>query len=206
MDCQATVNIGACSRGGQPRGDHNAREPALGGKEKDIPCGIVAEDTAQRSVTFGSSSKTSAGIVETRAAWGQGLSATEHGESDRVHINLGNGSASRGVRTPWLHRLVPLVATIGQPLHLLYDPPSPSKDNPMARGWGMRAWPGKGAQRIEVETLLEWAKRLTWKGWQPVVARSRTVSAKGVSLSKAARRAVAARFERNPLRSIYHNL
>jgi len=47
MDCKATVNIGAFSRGGQTRGDHKASDHDLGCKEKYIPCGIVDEDTAQ---------------------------------------------------------------------------------------------------------------------------------------------------------------
>jgi hypothetical protein len=47
MDCKATVNIGAFSRGGYPRGDDQASDPDLGGKEKYMPCGSVDEDTAQ---------------------------------------------------------------------------------------------------------------------------------------------------------------
>ncbi len=97
MDCKATVNIGAFSRGGQTRGDHKASDHDLGCKEKYIPCGIVDEDTAQLYVTFGSSSKTSDCIVDTLAAWWQGLSAQEQGEIDRVQINMDNGSESSGV-------------------------------------------------------------------------------------------------------------
>jgi hypothetical protein len=199
MDGKATVNIGAFSRGGQTRGDHQASEHDLGCKEKYLPCGIVDEDTAQLYVTFGSASKTSDFIVDTLAAWGQGLSATEHGELDRVQIKLDNGSDSRGVRTQFLQRLVPLVDTIGKPLQLLYYPPYHRQYNPIERCGGMMAWHGKGAQRIDVETMLEWAKRMTWQGLHPVVELSRKVYATGVSLSKAAMRAVEARFERHPL-------
>jgi len=199
MDCKATVNIGAFSRGGHTRGDHKASEPDLGCKEKYIPCGIVDEDTAQLYVPFGSSSQTSACIVETLAAWWQGLSAKEQGESDRVQIKLDNGSESSGVRTQFLHRLVQLVDPIGKPLHLLYSPPYHSKYNPIERCWGMMELHGNGAQLIDVETMLEWAQRMTWKGLHPVVALSRQVYAKGVSLSKAAMRAVEARLERHPL-------
>jgi hypothetical protein len=56
-----------------------------------------------------------------------------------------------------------------------------------------------GAQLIDVETMLEGAKRMTWKGVHPVIELSRKVYAKGVSLSKAAMRAVEARLERPPL-------
>ena len=199
MDCKATVNIGAFSRGGQTRGDHKASDHDLGCKEKYLPCGIVDEDTAQRYVTFGSSFKTSDCIVDTLAAWWQGLSAAEHGAIDRVQITMDNGSERSGVRTQFLHRMVQCADTIGKPLHLLYSPPSHSTYNPIERCWGMMEWPWNGAQLIEVETMLEWAKRMTWKGLNPVVALSRKVYAKGVSLSKAAMRAVEARLERNPL-------
>ena len=181
----------ACAYQGRPR--------AWGCKEKYIPCGIVDEDTAQLSVTFGSSFKTSDCIVDTLAAWWQGLSATEQGEIDRVQITMDNGSESSGVRTQFLHRMVQCADTIGKPLQLLYSPPSHSKDNPIERCWGMMEWHWNGAQLIDVETMLEWAKRMTWKGLKPVVEISRTGYTKGVSLSKVAMRAVEARLERNPL-------
>jgi len=199
MDWKATVHIGAFSRGGPTRGDHKASDHDRGCKENDIPCGIVDEDTAQLSVTFGSSFKTSDCIVDTLAAWWQGLSATEHGAIDRVQITMDNGSERSGVRTQFLHRMVQCADTIGKPLHLLYYPPYHSKYHPIERCWGMMEWHWHGAQLLDVETMLEWAKRMTWKGLQPVVARSRKVYAKGVSLSKAAMRAVEARLERNPL-------
>src|SRR3954452_5440313 len=110
MDCKATVHIGAFSRGGQTRGDHKASDHDLGCKEKYIPCGIVDEDTAQLYVTFGSSFKTSDFIVDTLAAWWQGLSAMEQGEINRVQIKMANGSESSGVRTQFLHRMVPFAS------------------------------------------------------------------------------------------------
>jgi Rhodopirellula transposase DDE domain len=63
----------------------------------------------------------------------------------------------------------------------------------------MMEWPWNGAQLIEVETMLEWAKRMTGKGVHPMVELSRQVYAKGVALSQAAMRAVEARLERHPM-------
>jgi hypothetical protein len=199
MDCKATVNSGAFSRGGYTRGAHKARDHALGCKEKYIPCGIVDEDTAQLYVTFGSSAKTSDFIVDTLAAWWQELSATERGAIARVQIKMDNGSESSGVRTQFLHRMVQFVDTIGKPIQLLYYPPYHSKYNPIERCWGVMELHWHGAQLIEAETMLEWAKRMPWKGVHPMVKLSRKVYAKGGSLSKAAMRAVEARLERNPL-------
>ena len=150
-------------------------------------------------MTFGSSYKTSDFIVETLVAWWQGLSAKEQGEIDRVQIKMDNGSESSGVRTPFLHRMVQCADTIGKPLQLLSYPPYHSKDHPLERCWGIMELHWNGAQLIDVETMLEWAKRMTWKGLKPVVALSRKAYTQGVSLSKAAMRAVEARLERNPL-------
>ena len=47
--------------------------------------------------------------------------------------------------------------------------------------------------------MLAWAKRMTWKGLQPLVDAQPQSLSKGVSLSKAAMRAVEARLERDPL-------
>jgi Rhodopirellula transposase DDE domain len=82
-------------------------------------------------VTFGSSAKMSDFIVDTLAAWWQGLSAQEQGEIDRVQIKMDNSSESSGVRTQFLHRMVQFVDTIGKPIQLLYYPLYHSKYNPI---------------------------------------------------------------------------
>jgi hypothetical protein len=199
IDCKATVNIGPFSRGGQSRGDNKASDHDLGCKEKYIPCGIVDEDTGQLSVTFGSSFKTSDCIVDTLAAWWQGLTPAEQGVIDRVQINMDNGSESSGVRTQFLHRMVQFVDQIGKPIQLLYFPPYHSKYNPIERCWGILEQQWNGTQLINVDTMLAWAQSMTWKGLHPLVTLSRMVYQKGVALSKAAMRAVEVRLERDPL-------
>ena len=199
MDCKATVNIGAFSRGGQTRGEYKASDHDFGGTEKYIPCGIVDEDTAQLYVTFGSSAKTSDFIVDTLTAWWHGLSATEQHAIDRVQLKMDNGPESSGVRTQFLSRMVHLIDTIGKPFQLLYYPPYHSKYNPIERCWGILELHWNGTQLREVNTMLEWAKRMTWKGIKPIVKLTRKVYAKGVTLGKAAMQAVEARLERNPL-------
>ena len=199
MDCKATVNIGAFSRGGQTRGEYKASDHDFGGTEKYIPCGIVDEDTAQLYVTFGSSAKTSDFIVDTLTAWWHGLSATEQHAIDRVQLKMDNGPESSGVRTQFLSRLVHLVDIIGKPFQLLYDPPYHSKYNPIERCWGILELHWNGTQLREVNTMLAWAKSMTWKGIKPIVKLSRKIYAKGVTLGKTAMQEVEARLERNPL-------
>jgi len=136
-DCKATVKLGAFSRGGKTRGEHKASDHDFGGTEHYIPCGILDEETAQLSVTFGSSAKTSDFIVDTLAAWWQGLRVKEQSAIDRVQLKMDNGPESSGRRTQFLHRMVQLVDTIGKPFQLLYYPPYHSKYNPIERCWGI---------------------------------------------------------------------
>src|SRR5437867_11545625 len=197
MDCKATVNIGAFSRGGQTRGDHQASDHDLGCKEKYIPCGIVDEDTAQLYVTFGSSSKTSDFIVDTLAAWWQGLTAAEQGAIDRVQIKMDNGSESSGVRTQFLHRMVQWVDQIGTPIQLLYFPPYHSKYNPIERCWGILEEHWNGTLLDTVDTVLHWAGTMTWKAVRPVVQLLDKAYANGVRVAKKAFQKIEERLERH---------
>jgi Rhodopirellula transposase DDE domain len=55
-----------------------------------------------------------------------------------------------------------------------------------------------GAKLSDVETMLGWAKQMTWQGLHPVVALSRRIDPKGIALGKVAMEAVAARLKRHP--------
>src|SRR5690242_7543765 len=87
---------------------------------------------------------------------------------------------------------------IGKPIQLLYYPPYHSKYNPIERWWGILELHWNGTKLVDVETRLEWAKSMTWKGSHPIVALSREVYQKGVALSKRAMQAVEARLARHP--------
>ena len=77
--------------------------------------------------------------------------------------------------------------------------PYHSKYNPIERCWGILEQHWNGAKLVTAETMLEWAKTMTWKGVQPVVNLSKTIYQKGISLSKVAMQAIEARLERNPI-------
>ena len=199
MDCKATVNLGEFSRGGLTRGDLKACEHDLGCQAKYIPCGVVDEDSGKLSITFGSSAKTSDFIVDALAACWYALPVPERHATVRLQLKMDNGPESSGVRTQFLHRMVQFADQISKPIQLLYFPPYHSKYNPIERGWGILALPWNGTQLRDTDTMLEWAKRMTWQGINPVVTLSRKVYAKGVTLRKTAMHAVEARLERTPL-------
>ena len=198
MDGKATVKLGPFSRGGKTRGEYKASDHDFGGTEHYIPCGILDEDTAQLSGIFGSSAKTSDFIVDTLAAWWQGLRVKEQSAIDRVQLKMDNGPESSGRRTQFLHRMVQLVDTIGKPFQLLYYPPYHSKYNPIERCWGILELHWNGTQLRDANTMLAWAQSMTWKGHPPVVKLNHKEYPRGITLGKKAMHAVECRLERHP--------
>ena len=162
-----------------------------------MPCGIVDEDRAELSITFGSSYKTSDFIVDALEAKWHAMDEQEQKQTHLIQIKMDNGSESSGNRTQFLSRMVQFVDAIGKPIQLLYYPPYHSKYNPIERCWGILEQHWNGTKLIDAETMLEWAKSMTWKGLHPVVELSREVYEKGISLGKAAMRAVEARLKRD---------
>jgi hypothetical protein len=199
IDCKATVNIGDYSRGGKTRGDSRAADHDMGCEEKYVPFGIVDEDGGALYLTFGSSFKTSDFIADSLMGWWENIPTHERAAIAHIQIKVDNGPESSGVRTQFLKRIVDFVDHTRKIVQLLYYPPYHSKYNPIERCWGILEQHWNGAKLITAETMLEWAKSMTWKGIQPVVNLSKMVYQKGISLPKVAMQAIEARLERNPI-------
>ena len=192
------MKIGEFSRGGLTRGDNQASDHDMGCKEKYVPCGIVDEESGALHITFGSSYKTSDFIVDVLEAKWAALDAQDKAATSLIQSKMDNGPERSGKRTQFLHRMVQLADNIQKPIQLRYDPPYHSKYNPIERCWGILELQWNGAKRIDAETMVEWAKRMTWKGIHPVVELSRKLSQKGISLGKAAMQAIEERLEPHP--------
>jgi Rhodopirellula transposase DDE domain len=162
-----------------------------------MPCGIGEEASGPWTMTLGSASKTRDGMVEALKAWWAAWEETEQVAMARLQITRENGPESRGRRTPFVQRMGALCAAIGQPIQRRYSPPDQSTDNPIARCWGLLALHGHGTKLVEVETMVAWAKRMTWKGIRPIVALSRKADQKGGALRQRAMQAVEARLARH---------
>lgn len=192
------MKIGEFSRGGLTRGDNRASDHDMGGEEKYVPCGIVDEESGAFHIIFGSSYKTSDFIVDTIEAKWNAMEEQEQADTSLIQIKMDNGPESSGRRTQFLSRMVQFADSIHKPIQLLYYPPYHSKYNPIERCWGILELKWNGAKLIDAETMLGWAKQMTWKGLHPVVELSRKVYDKGISLGKAAMQAVEARLKRDP--------
>ena len=96
-------------------------------------------------------------------------------------------------------RMVAFADETGKSIQLLYFPPYHSKYNPIERCWGILEQHWNGAILTNVETLLAWAKSMTWKGLKPLVNLNLKIYKKGISLNKKAMKELEMRLERNPL-------
>ena len=126
------------------------------------------------------------------------MPAPEQARTEQLQLKMDNGPESSGVRTQFLHRMVQFADQIGKPIQLLYYPPYHSKYNPIERCWGILELHWNGTKLINVETMLAWAKSMTWKGLHPVVALSRKAYQRGIALCKKALQAVESRLARHP--------
>ncbi len=198
MDCKATVEIGEYSRGGETRGYNKAQDHDMGTKEKYVPCGIVDEDTGQLYVTFGSSYKTSDFMVDNLEQWWKSLSRKEKQQLDLIQIKVDNGPENSGRRRQFLKRMVEFADQTKKCIQLLYFPPYHSKYNPIERCWGILERHWNGALLRNAETMLAWAKNMTWKGLNPIVNLSKKLYQKGISLTKKEMEEIEKRLERNP--------
>src|SRR2546428_13807025 len=88
IDCKATVKIGEFSRGGVTRGDNRASDHDMGGKGKNVPCGIGDEESGEFHITFGGSDKTRAFMVDTIEANGKGLGKKEQEDTSLIQIKM----------------------------------------------------------------------------------------------------------------------
>nr|MBS0020764.1 transposase [Gammaproteobacteria bacterium] len=131
--------------------------------------------------------------------WWNDIPAPEQAAITHIQLKVDNGPESSGVRTQFLKRRVDFADHTGKIIQLLYFPPYHSKYNPIERCWGILEQHWNGTKLVDVCTLLEWAKSMTWKGLHPIVKLRRTVYQRGISLSKKVMRKLEARLERNPL-------
>ena len=128
LDTKATVALGDYSRDGRSRGQEavKALDHAMQTKTKLVPVGILKMETAQLSITFGSSYKTSDLIVDGLEQWWE-RNKGDHRQVTELVINSDNGPESNSHRTQFMSRMVSFAQTTGLRIRLVYYPPYHSK-------------------------------------------------------------------------------
>jgi hypothetical protein len=113
-------------------------------------------------------------------------------------LNLDNGPECHSRRTQFLFRLVQFAHRSGLRVRLAYYPPYHSKYNPIERCWGILEMHWNGSLLERVETVMEFARTMRWKGEHPLVELVTTTYKTGVKLTTEAMAVVESQVERLP--------
>ena len=200
IDTKAILKLGEISRRGYSRGKEavKAQDKDLGIQEKLVPFGILEVQSGEFTIVFGTSRETSDFIVESLKLWWEERKALYRHIRELV-INLDNGPELASNRTQFIKRITEFADRCQLTIHLVYYPPYHSKYNPVERVWGILENHWNGTLLIDRETVIAWAKTMTWKGISPIVRILDKAFETGATVAKKAFRVFQDRLERNPL-------
>jgi len=205
IDTKAKVDLCDSSRGGTSRCKKavQADDHDLGDKSKLVPLGILDVMSGLLTIIFGVSFETSDFIVDGIEQWWLSNKDQYHLIKQLV-INLDNGPHNASHRTQFMKRLTEFADKNNLEIVLAYYPPYHSKYNPIERCWGILENHWNGTLLNTLETTLEWAKTMTWKGLEPVVEVLESIYKKGVRIGKKVFQSIADRITRHLLLPKYY--
>lgn len=198
LDTKAKVKIGAFSRGGVARGQESVRAADHDMHPEAVlaPAGILEVDNDQLNIIFGTSRDTSDFVADCLELWWTNRQCVHPGVR-RLLIDLDNGPEIASCRTQFMKRLVEFSDRSQLTLELAYYPPYHSKYNLIERCWGILENHWNGTLLTSIQTALEWAKTMTWRGVAPIVHLMDRVYETGVRLLPRDFRPISARLERS---------
>jgi hypothetical protein len=198
IDTKDKVKVGDLSRGGQSRGTEatKANDHDMEYKEKLVPFGILDVLGNLLTIIFGTSRETSDFIADCLQQWWD-ASQDRYAHVRQLVINLDNGPNNSSFRTQFMKRMVEFADRNRLEIVLVYYPPYHSKYNPIERCWGILEAHWNGTLLNCRETVLEWARTMTWNAIHPAVQLLDRAYETGVKIAKKAFRPIAKRLKRN---------
>ncbi len=197
MDAKATVKVGPFARGGKSRAQVKAADHDFEATAKVTPVGIFLPATDELFLYGVTSKVTSDCLVDRLEQWWERV-RERFATITTLVLNLDNGPECHSRRTQFLFRLVQFALRTGLWVRLAYYPPYHSKYNPIERCWGILEMHWNGALLERVETVIEFARTMRWKGVHPLVELVTTTYETGVKLTKEAMAGLETQVERLP--------
>jgi transposase len=197
IDAKATVNVGDYSRHGKNRVAVQAADHDFHPQARLTPVGILLPRYDELALYGVTSKVTSDCLADILCQWWEQNKA-RFPQVKTLLLNLDNGPESHSRRTQFLYRLVEFVAETGIAIELAYYPPYHSKYNPIERCWGVLEMHWNGDLLDSLDTVLKFARSMTWKGKHPSVELITKVYHKGVRLSQSAMAALETQVRRLP--------
>jgi hypothetical protein len=182
IDAKVALNVGEFDRGGKTRIPTLAFDHDFDATTRLTPYGIYLPQFNELYLFFVCSKLTADCIVDLIEQWWEQVK-DRFAYIHKLVINQDNGPENHSRRTQFMHRIVAFARQSHLNIQLAYYPPYHSKYNPVERtfGWLEQHW--NGSLLDTVETVLHFAKTLTFKGQQPVVTLIKTVYKTGVKLT-----------------------
>lgn len=197
MDAKATVKLGPFSRRGRSRVPVAAADHDFQPEGTVTPVGLLLPDLDELFLYAVTSRVTSDCLVDRLAQWWAAV-RERFAHITTLVLNLDNGPENHSHRTQFMHRLVQFAADYRVSVRLAYYPPYHSKYNPVERCWGILEQHWNGTLLDALDTVLQFAATMTWKGARPTVTLVTTGYERGMTLTKEAMAAVEARLTRHP--------
>ena len=161
-----------------------------------MPFGLLEVVAGRVTILIGTSRETSDFIVDGIEHWWQ-TNQIRLVSIRQLVIDLDNGPENASGRTQFIKRMVAFADRHHLEIELVYYPPYHSKYNPIERCWGILEQHWNGTLLHSVDTVLEWARTMTWKGLHPVVELLDKTYENGVRLAKKAFQKFEARLQRD---------
>jgi hypothetical protein len=185
MDAKVAIKVGEFDRGGKTRVTTVALDHDFPPQITLTPYGIFLPQYNELYLFFVDSKLTADCIADCLSSWWQSV---KHRfiHIQKLVINQDNGPENNSRRTQFMKRMVDFSTSSQLNLQLAYYPPYHSKYNPIERcfGWLEQHW--NGSLLDTVDTVLNFAQTLTFKGQNPIVTLVNQVYATGVKLTTAA--------------------
>jgi len=170
LDAKARVKIGPFSRGGKSRVPVKAADHDFEPKATLIPFGIFLPALDELFLYFTLSRVTSDFIIDVLEMWWESV-RERFSHIKTLVLNLDNGPENHSRRTQFMKRLVEFARKYQLDIQLAYYPPYHSKYNPVERCWGVLENHWNGDVLDEIDTALNYAKTMTWKGKHPAIVK-----------------------------------
>lgn len=182
IDAKVAVKVGEFDRGGITRMPTVSLDHDFPTETTLIPYGIFIPEYNELFLFFVASKLTADCIVDLLESWWQTVKH-RFTHIQKLVINQDNGPENHSRRTQFMKRIVDFSTSSQLNLQLAYYPPYHSKYNPIERcfGWLEQHW--NGSLLDTVETVLNFAQTLTFKGKNPVVNLVDKVYSTGVKLT-----------------------
>lgn len=169
MDAKATVKVGPFARGGKSRLQVDAADHDFAPAATITPVGIFLPTLGELFV-YGVTSKVTSDRL---AQWWEGV-RERFAHITTLVLNVDNGPENHSRRTQFMQRLVAFVQQYRVTIRLAYYPPYHSKYNPIERCWGILENHWNGTLLDSIDTVLQFARTMTWNGRHPVVDLNQT--------------------------------